>query len=78
MKAFTDATRALLTTEQPFVAELEACIGATVSTVLRANTPWASIGANQLPCFVMEQGDGQASNWASGDDSGLTIGHASQ
>lgn len=78
VKAFTDGLRALLTTEQPFVTELEACVGAAVTNVLRANTPWASIGAHQLPCFVMEQGDGQASSWAGGDDSGLTIGHRQQ
>lgn len=78
VKAITDALRVLLTTEQPFVAELEALIGNTVSNVLRANTPWAAIGANQLPCFVMEQAPGHASQWAGSDDSGLTIGHASQ
>lgn len=78
VKAFTDALRALLTSDPTFAGELQALIGVPVSTVLRANTPWASIGANQLPCFVMEQAPGHASQWAGSDDSGLTIGHASQ
>jgi len=78
VKAFTDALRTLLTTEQPFVAELEALIGTTVVNVLKANTPWAQIAANQLPCFVLEQGDGQASPHANSDASGLTIGLGSQ
>lgn len=78
VEAFTDAMRVLLTTEPAFVAALEACMGSTVNKVLRANTPWASINAAQLPCFVLEQGDGQASSWAGGDDSGLTIGHRQQ
>lgn len=78
VKAFTDAVRDLLTADATFVAEVAACLGAPVSNVLRANTPWAAITAQQLPCYVMEQGDGQASNWSGGDDSGLTIGHQQQ
>ena len=78
VKTTTDAVRALLTDEATFAAAIAAVIGQPVTRVLRANTPWEQIGASQLPCFVMEQGDGQVSGWATGDDTGLTIGHRSQ
>lgn len=74
----TDAIRTLLAGETEFAEAIAAAIGQPVTRVLRANTPWEQIGASQLPCFVMEQGDGQASGWATGDDTGLTIGHRSQ
>lgn len=78
VKAFTDGVRALLTDDATFSAALQAVIGQPVVTVLRANTPWEQIGANRLPCFVMEQGDGRADSWATGEDTGLTIGHTEQ
>jgi hypothetical protein len=74
----TTAIRALLTGDATFAADIAAAIGQPVARVLRANTPWEQISANQLPCFVMEQGDGATSSWASGDESGLVIGHRSQ
>lgn len=78
LKQATDAIRSLLVSEPTFAAQVSALLGRDVTSVLRANTPWEQIGASQLPCFVMEQGDGQASSWATGDETGLTIGHASQ
>lgn len=79
VKAFSDGVRALLAGgDAAFTADIEALLGTPVARVLRANTPWEQIGANQLPCFVMEQGDGRASGWGTGDDNGLVIGHSSQ
>ncbi|MGN6234999.1 hypothetical protein [Dyella sp.] len=74
----TAAIRALLTDDATFAADIEAAIGQPVARVLRANTPWEQIGASQLPCWVMEQGDGETSSWAGGDETGLVIGHRSQ
>lgn len=78
VKAFTDALRSLLTEEATFAAAVAALIGKPVVRVLRSNTPWEQIGVAQLPCFVIEQGDGQASGWGTGDDSGMVIGHSGQ
>lgn len=78
VKAFTDALRALLTGDATFAEDIQALLGKPVARVIRANTPWEQIGAQLLPCFVMEQGDGRASGWGSGDENGLVIGHGSQ
>lgn len=78
VKAFTDAIAVLLTTDAAFMADITALIGEPVSKVIRSNTPWAQIGAAQLPCFVIEQGNGSASPWGTGEASGLSIGHTEQ
>lgn len=78
LKSFTDAVCTLLTTEQPFVAEIEALLGTTVSRVIRGNRPWEQIGAAMLPCYVVEQSPGKTSGWGTGDENGLVIGHSSQ
>jgi hypothetical protein len=78
VKAFTDGIAALLVTDASFTAAISALIGTPVTRVLRANTPWEQIGAAQLPCFVIEQSPGKASPWATGDASGMTIGHSQQ
>lgn len=78
VKAFTDAMASLLVSDAKLAAELQALLGKPVAQVIRANTPWEQIPRTQLPCWVIEQGDGQASPWGTGDDTGLTIGHRSQ
>ena len=60
----TDAIRALLTGDATFAADIATAIGQPVARVLRSNTPWEQISANVLPCFVMEQGDGETSQYA--------------
>lgn len=78
LKTITDAVRSLLTDDTTFAAELATLIGTPVANVLRANTPWEQIGERLLPCFVMEQGEGKASADATGDETGLVIGHRAQ
>lgn len=46
-------------------------------TVLKGNRPIASIPADQLPCFVIEQGSGNAEPIGN-DDEFLTVGNHSQ
>lgn len=78
LKAFTDAVVTLLAGDATFTAEIEALIGAPVPRVIRGNTPWEQIGAALLPCFVVEQSPGKTSDWGTGDENGLVIGHRSQ
>jgi hypothetical protein len=79
VKDFTDGVHDLLAGgDAQFAGDIQQLLGVPVTRVLRANTPWAQIGANLLPCFVMEQAPGHASGWGTGEESGLVIGHSSQ
>lgn len=78
VKAYTDAIAALLVNDATFVAAITALLGEPVTRVIRSNTPWANINAADLPCFVIEQADGNASAWGTGAATGLTIGHGQQ
>lgn len=78
LKATTDAIRTLLTDDPTFADAVAGLVGVPVTRVIRSNIPWEQIPASQLPCWVMEQGDGESSGWGTGEESGLTIGHAAQ
>jgi len=78
VKAFTDAMANLLVNDATLAAALLALLGKPVTQVIRSNVPWEQIPRTQLPCWVIEQGDGQASNWGTGSEPGLVIGHRSQ
>ena len=78
VKAFTDALASLLVNDATLAAALQALLGKPVTQLIRSNVPWEQIPRQQLPCWVIEQGDGQAAPWGTGDDTGLVIGHRSQ
>lgn len=74
--AFANGVIALLQGDAIFQAEIEALIGEPVVRVLKSNQPVASIPNDQLPCFVIEQGDGGAASLSNegSDTDGLVIG----
>lgn len=78
LKAFTDAVKALLTADATFQAGLQALLGTGVANVLSANTPWAEIPSQKLPCFVIEQGDGSEGGNSNASDIGEVIGNSEQ
>ncbi|WP_130617997.1 hypothetical protein [Dyella amyloliquefaciens] len=78
VKDFTDGVRALLIGDATFVADIQTVLGKQVTTVMRSNVPWAQINDKQLPCYLMEQGNGDASSFGGSDETGLTIGHYEQ
>lgn len=78
IKAFTDGVRVLLTGDATFQVALQSVIGQAVINVLRSNTPWAEIQAQQLPCFVIEQGDGAEGSNSNNEDAGEVIGNDQQ
>lgn len=72
-QAFADGIRALLTGDATFSAAITALIGAQPG-VLRGNAPFANIPAGSYPCWVVEQGNGNAQPSSEGGDTFLTIG----
>lgn len=77
-RLFRDGIAQLLISDSIFAAAVAALIGQTVTTVLTANTPVNEIPAGQWPCFVIEQGDGQATAIAQDSSDFLTIGNSEQ
>lgn len=77
--AFHDGMTALLATDATFTAAIAALLGMPVTGVLQSNVPLANIPTGSLPCWVLEQGDGQAQSLNNeGADEGLVIGHSQQ
>lgn len=80
-KAFADGVATLLTSDATFASAVNALLGQTVSKVLRSNTPFAElgrVGAEHLPCWVVEQGDGVAAPIANDEEAFGTIGNHEQ
>jgi hypothetical protein len=70
---FANGVRSLLTDDVVFAAGVRDLIGTTPS-VLRGNPPFQQIPAGQWPCWVLEQGDGNAHAVSEEGGSFLTIG----
>ena|SRR5690242_18094817 len=70
---FANALRALLTDDVTFAAGVRDVIG-TAPCVIRGNPSFQQIPAGQWPCWVIEQGDGEANAVSEGGGSFLTIG----
>lgn len=70
---FADGMQTLLTGDATFVAGVQGVLG-TMPTVLRGNPPFQQIPAGQWPCWVIEQGDGNAHAVSEAGGSFLTIG----
>lgn len=57
---FAAGVKALLSSDATFVAAIAALLGAPVVNVVIGNIPVAEIPAGMFPCWVIEQGDGNA------------------
>ena len=77
--AFHNGVKAALLGDAVFSAAIAALLGRPVTAAHGANVPLASLPADRLPCFVIEQGDGDAASISvDGGDEGLVIGLAQQ
>lgn len=75
---FADGVADLLVNDATFAAAITALIGQNVTRVLRSNTPLQQVFNGAHPCFVIEQGDGQAASISNDGDDFLTIGGSEQ
>ncbi len=77
---FASSVAALLVGDAIFQAEIAALIGVPVTRVLKSNQQVATIGADQVPCFLLEHAPGASGSIANdgGDIDGLVIGHSRQ
>lgn len=78
-RAFADGVNALLAQDTIFVAAIASLLGVPITGVLRGNVPLVNIPTGNLPCFVIEQGDGTSASISNnGDDGGHVIGLGEQ
>lgn len=75
---FRDALIALLTTDPTFTAAVNTLLGQTVTSALKTNTPLGEIPATLYPCWVLEQGNGNAAAISNNDTTIQTIGLSMQ
>lgn len=73
---FADAIATLLASDAIFQAALTSLLGVSVTRVLRGNRPIREIPSDLWPCFILEQGPGNAGSVTNGGDDadGLVIG----
>lgn len=65
----------LLTSEATFTAALMTLLGVAVAPpMLMANQPFGSLDSAQMPCWVMEPGDGEAAALTDNSDATHVIG----
>lgn len=72
-EAFADGIRTLLTGDATFAAGVTSVLG-VAPQVLRGNPPFQAIPPGSWPCWVVEQGDGQAHAVSESGGTFLTIG----
>lgn len=72
-EAFDDGLRALLTGDATFAAAVTGVLG-TAPQVLRGNPPFQALPPGSWPCWVVEQGDGNAHAVSESSGAFLTIG----
>lgn len=75
---FRDAIIELLTTDPVFSGSVNTVLGQAVTNALKTNTPLGEIPATLYPCWVLEQGAGNAASISNKDATIHTIGLSMQ